>query len=344
MTLITDVFNNNAFSAVEMTGSIGIVPNFYGRLNELGLFSSEGVTTTSVAVQYENGSLTLLPTRQRGGPPTLGLPVRRNARIFSVWQIPHEDFVLADDVQNLTNFAGSLLENVQTVVNRKLARMRLKHAQTLEHLRMGALKGIILDADGSTLLNLFTTFGVTEKVVAFVLGTPTTNVLQKCRDVISYFEDNLLGETMTGVYALCSPEFYAALIAHATVVDAYKYFSSGNPVNPLRNGFGNIFQFGGITFEEYRGAANGVNEDGTFTTRKFIPANECRFFPVGTTDTFSTYFGPADFMDTVNTLGQEVYARQAPDQEFNRWVKIHTQSNPLPLVKRPALLAKGTVT
>ncbi|WP_458695370.1 major capsid protein [Wolbachia endosymbiont of Phyllotreta cruciferae] len=33
--------------------------------------------------------------------------------------------------------------------------MRNKHAITLEHLRMGALKGIILDADGSELLNLY---------------------------------------------------------------------------------------------------------------------------------------------------------------------------------------------
>lgn len=341
MPLITDIFNNDAFAAVELTSAISVVPNTYGRLNEMGLFSNEGIPTTTVAVAYENGSLNLLPTRVRGGPPSLGLPVRRNARTFSLWQIPHDDFVLADDIQNLTSFSGNILENVEAVVARKLARMRAKHAITLEHLRMGALKGIVLDADGSTLINLFTEFGVTEKVVAFTLGTAGTDVLGKVREVISYMEDNLMGETMTGVHALCSPEFFTALIGHSKVTEAYKYYASGR--DPLRNGFGRVFDFGGVTFEEYRGTANSANEDGTFTARKFIPANEARFFPLGTTDTFSTYFGPADFMDTVNTLGTEVYARQAVDPEFQRYVKIHTQSNVLPLVKRPALLVKGTV-
>jgi hypothetical protein len=340
MPTMLDIFNNDSFSAVEMTAAVNVVPNAYGRLNELNLMPGEGVPTTSVAVEYVNGTLNLLPTRVRGGPASLGLPERRNRRVFSIPHIPHEDFVLAEDVQNIIALGGNTLENVQNVVNRKLLRMRRKHAITLEHLRMGALKGVILDSDGSIILNLFTEFGITEKTVSFALGTGTTDVAAKAREVISYIEDNLMGDTMTGVHCLASPEFFASLIGHATVKEAYKYFASNQ--NPLRDDVRRYFPFAGVTFEEYRGTANSVNEDGTFTARRFIPAGEARFFPVGTVDTFATYFAPADFMDTVNTMGDEVYARQAIDPEFARWVKLHTQSNPLPLVKRPAVLVKGT--
>ena len=44
------------------------------------------------------------------------------------------------------------------------------------------------------------------------------------------------------------------------------------------------------------------------------------------------------FSETVNTLGLPRYAKAAFDPEFNRWVKVHTQMNPLPLCLRPRVL------
>lgn len=342
MPLITDIFNNNAFRAVQLTANVNVVPNTYGRLNELNLFPGEGVATTAVAVQYANGSLNLLPTRVRGGPPSLGLPERNNVRYFGIPHIPHDDFVMAGDVQNIVGLGGDVLENVEAVVNRKLLRMRRKHGITLEHLRMGALKGVILDSDGSTILNLFTEFGITEKVINFALGTATTDVAAKCREVLAHIEDNLMGDVMTGVHCLASPGWFASLIGHAKVAEAYKYFASAQ--NPLRDDVRRMFPFAGITFEEYRGTATSVNEDGSTTVRKFIPDNEARFFPVGTTETFATYFAPPDILSEANTIGTEVYVDTALDPEFQRWMKLHSQSNPLPLVKRPAVLVRGTAS
>ncbi|MNW12277.1 hypothetical protein D3C71_2099270 [compost metagenome] len=73
--------------------------------------------------------------------------------------------------------------------------------------------------------------------------------------------------------------------------------------------------------------------------RKFIEPGEGHAFPLGTLDTFSTYVAPADFNETVNTLGQLLYSKQAP-RKFDRGTDLHTQSNPLPMCHRPALLVK----
>lgn len=341
---ILDIFNQSAFSATSLTGSINIVPNDYGRLRDLNLFPTETIATTSVAIAYANGTLNLLPTRTRGAPSSLAMPEKRSAKQFSAFHIPHEDFVLAEDVQNVVARSGSgnVLENVETVVNRRLITMRRKHAITLEHLRMSALRGDILDSDGSSLLNLFTEFGVTQKSVDFVLGTAATDVKAKAREVVSYMEDNLEGEVMTGIHVLASPEWFEKFIGHAKVEEIYKYYDGQN--NPLRQDVRRGFPFHGLTIEEYRGAAQYLQEDGTYAKRKFIPAGEAIAFPIGTSDVFRTYFAPADFMDAVNTMGEEIYARQARDMEFNRWVKLHTQSNPLPIVKRPKLLVKLTTS
>ena len=150
--------------------------------------------------------------------------------------------------------------------------MRNKHAITLEYLRMGALKGVILDADGSTLYDLYSEFGITAKTVSFALGTATTEVLLKVLEVKRHIEDNLKGEFMTGIMCLCSQGFFDAFTTHAKVKEAYMYFQRNQQLgNDYRTGF----TFGGITFEEYRGQAT----DAAGNVRKFIADDEAHFFP-----------------------------------------------------------------
>ncbi|KQP82864.1 major capsid protein [Methylobacterium sp. Leaf117] len=350
MPTILDIFNQDAFSAASLTGNISLVPNAYGRINELGIFAAEPIATTSVIVMIENGVLNLLPTRPRGGPASLGTRGKQKPASFVVPHIPHEDSVLATDVQNmlaLTAGGDAGLETVLGFLNRKLITMRRKHAITLENLRMGAVKGIIRDSDGSVLLNLFTAFGVTEQVVDFALGTASTDVVGKCQDVTGYMEDNLLGETMTGIHALCSPEWFRKFISHASVKQAYTYYASAP--NPLRQDVRKGFEFGGITFEEYRGSASFMQEDGTTSApQRFIPAGDVRFIPLGTTDTFTNFWAPPDFWGSVNqapnSADSEVFVAPLEPKKFGKGMDIHTESNPLPLVKRPALLVRGTTS
>lgn len=135
---------------------------------------------------------------------------------------------------------------------------------------------------------------------------------------------------MTGVHCLCSPEFFTGLTSHPKVEKAFENWQNGAIlINDVRRGF----TYGGITFEEYRGQAT----DHEGNTRRFIAAGEAHAFPLGTVDTFATYVSPADFNETVNTLGQEIYAKQEP-RKFDRGTDIHTQSNPLPMCHRPGIL------
>ena len=115
---------------------------------------------------------------------------------------------------------------------------------------------------------------------------------------------------MNGVHCLCSSEFFAALTGHAKVEKAFENWQNGAIlINDIRRGF----TYGGITFEEYRGQATDTNG----TVRRFIAAGEAHAFPLGTIDTFGTYFAPADFNETVNTVGQPLYAKQEP-RKFDR--------------------------
>ena len=330
---MNNVFENPAFSMSSLTAAINILPNNYGLMESMGLFPPKPVRFRSVAVEEKNGILTLLPTMPVGSPGTVGVRGKRKLRSFAIPHIPHDDVVLPEEVQGIRAFGSETeVQTVASVMAEHLQTMRNKHAITLEHLRIGALKGIILDADGSEIYNLFDQFEITQKVINFQLTTPATKVMEKCLELKRYLGKNLKGERMTGVHCLVSSDFFDKFTGHDEVKEAYQRWQDGLA---LRSDMRSGFTFAGITFEEYAGEAS----DGDGNVRAFIEDGEGHAFPLGTVDTFATYFAPADFNETANTLGQPLYAKQEP-RKFDRGTDIHTLSNPLPMCHRPAVLVK----
>lgn len=330
-----DVFNQDAFSLQSLTAAINKAPYKPGRLGELGLFAESGITTTVAQVEEKDGQLTLIPSTPRGGEvDSIGEDARR-MRSFTVPHLARESKILADSVQNVRAFGTeSDIETVQNVVNQRLATLRAMHEVTLEYLRMGALKGLILDASGSTLYNLFTEFAVVQQTYEFDFADADLAVRSACKAVLRLMETELGAAVYTQARAFCSASFFDALIDHPSVVEAFKYREGEVLRQDIRRGF----LYGGIVWEEYRGRVGSTD---------FITDGEAYCFPEGAMTEkgplFQTYFAPADFEETVNTLGLPIYAKQARDAEFQRWVKLHTQSNPLPLCLRPRTVIKLTM-
>ncbi len=334
--MILNPFDTDAFSMVSLTSAINILPNNYGRVRELGLFPGKGVRTRTVIVEEQNGILNMLPTLPPGAPGTQNKMGKRTVRSFTIPHIPVDDVILPQEYEGIRAFGTeSEVAALAQVMNDHLQTAKNKFAITLEHLRMGALKGIILDADGSTIYNLYTEFGITQKTVSFALSSSSTNVASKCREVTRHLEDNLKGEVMTEVRCLVDEGFFDALIAHESVKEVFLNHSAA--VQYLGGDPRKEFKFGGITFEEYRGVATDLEGN----SRQFIADNEGHAFPMGTMNTFQTLFAPADFNETVNTLGLELYAKQE-ERKFGRGVDLHAQSNPLPICYRPGVLVKVT--
>jgi hypothetical protein len=221
-----------------------------------------------------------------------------------------------------------------TVMERKLIRMRSKHAQTREYMEINALKGIVKDGGGTTLYNYFTEFGLGQQATDFLLGTAGTSIQAKVREVLRKVETELKGETMSGVLALVSPEFFDKLIGHAKVEEAYKYYSSTG-AQPLREDTRRRFPFAGILFEEY----NATVTLSSGSTETLIPAGEGIAFPMGTMDTFVTYGAPANLIETVNTMGLPIYARQIARPDGSA-IDVKTESSILPVNKRPRLAVR----
>ncbi len=327
-----DIFNDDAFSLSSLTATINKMDYKPGRLGELGLFQESGITTTTAVVESVNGILRLLPSSERGAPATQAVGEKRQMRSFVIPHIPHDSTVLAAEVQNVRKFGSEdALQGVQAVINQRLGQMNGNHEVTLEFLRMGALKGEILDGDGSTVLyNLFDEFGVSQQTHNFAFGTSTTDVRAQAVKARRLVDAAMGASPYSGLRAFCGADFYDGMVNHKSTKEAYQRWMDGEA---LRNDPKTGFRFADINWEEYRGNVSGQD---------FVASNEAFLFPEGT-DNFKTWFAPADFVETVNTIGLPRYAKQKV-MDFEKGVLIHTQSNPLPINLNPTSVIRLTMS
>ncbi len=323
-----DVFNttSGAFTLSALTYAINQVPFRPMRIASLGWFQEEGVATTSINVEEHNGVLSVLSVKPRGAVGTVIAGEKRNMRPFTLPHIPAIASIDADELQNVRAFGQETTpQTFNDLQARYLTRMRESIEYAIESHRLSAVMGNYINNDGAS-TSLFTTFGVTQQTTGMALTTATTKVRQKVLDVLTKIETALGGIPYSGVRVLCGATFWSEFIEHPLVVDTYKYQAS----DALRNNPLGEMQWGGVVWERYRG-----------TSAVLIPADEAYAVPEGVPGLFITRFGPANYSETVNTLGLPLYAKAKP-KDFDKGIELEAQSNPLNLCTRPAAIIKLT--
>jgi len=348
---ILDVFNSNQFGLVALTDLVNDFPPQYGSLGALGLFTDEGVAQRTVVVDFDGTTLQLLPQTPWGGPGVANKSALARSRGYAIPHFPILDSVLASDMQGRRMPGKSdAMQDAQYLLARKMMEMRKKLEQTLEWMRLGVLKaGLVKDGLGSTILDIYGDFGITQASTSFALATATTDVLGKIAGVKRASIAALRGEISGQFLVLCSDTFYDALVSHPNVQKAFQFWNNGQALNQdlsSANGrvnsqgvFNNIegFKFGGVTFINYTGAVT----DSSGNSQLMIDAGSAYLFPMGTS-VFRTFYAPADYMETVNTQGLPFYAKQRP-MDFDKGIQVECQSNPLPICLKPAVIQKLTI-
>src|SRR5690606_33737630 len=141
------------------------------------------------------------------------------------------------------------------------------------------------------------------------------------------------------LHAFCGDAFFDDLLSHPEVVESYK----GTPMaQVLREGYVypngmkvyGAFEFGGIVWENYRGKIGNT---------PIIDPDKCHIFPVGVPGLFVTRYAPADYVETVNTVGLPRYSRQFM-MPNGKGVYLDVQMNAINYCSRPNVLVQGKRT
>ena len=325
----------NGFQLTDLSESILLIPNTWGLINELGIFSEQSVSQHSITLESTAGTIGLITDRVRGERNNVSRDEVRRLYSYAVPHFPLSDAVKPEDIQGIRAYGtADAAETEANVIARKLERIRRNHAITLEFARAQAITtGTVYAPNGTVAANYYTDFGVTRKEIDFVLSTATTNLLGKLEEGLAHVQDNILsGEVINDVVILCSPEFFSKFIDHASVKEAYKYYSSTQ--EPLRQRLGTgiyrSFYHGGCLLLEYRGRYNG---------QRLIPAGDAYMLPKGTSESFITAFSPCNRFSFVNSLGEQVYAFTSRDGNDSE-IAIESESNFINILRKPQCVVR----
>lgn len=338
---------NFRYTNVEITQSINILPNTYGRVQRMGLFKSKPIRSVIAEIRRRHGKLKVLTSKERGAPPAATKNAEEDSVLVKVPHFPWTNSLGPEDVQDLFAHQPGPLQpkTVDEALNEILQDDRLRADQTLEFMRIGSLKGEIRDGSGEVKLNLFNAFGITKKTVYLDLdatGENQIDIIAKTTEITDYIEDNLKGEVMDEVRCFVDSATMTKIITHPSTKE---YALSGGvqamevlrqaQLNNEKNGFVREYHINGVTFETYRGSME--LEDGSST--KLIDSGTGHAFPVGTRDVFSDYLAPAHAMNAANQPGVQIWASAKP-LDHDQGVEMSYQMNAMPLCARPELLVE----
>jgi hypothetical protein len=342
--IIRDVLATKPFQTADLSQAVNDVELYVPhQVAQLNLFREEPLFTDVAYIEGREGKLSLIPTSQRGGPSTQVTRNRRNIRTVQTYRLSEEAQIQASELFRVTAFNQvAAQQNLTTLRNQYLAQMTDAMSFTDEHMDLNALKGDVLDADGTSLTNLFTLFGVSqESEVAFDLTSSTAGLLaKKIAAVKRLMYNNLERDSgrVNHIHALCSPEFFDDLLANRDVL-AWAGVSPNSDHFQRSRVFG-VFEWQGMVFEEYR-LGTGAAAAATTAGGAFIAADKCIMFPVGP-PIYVKYYSPGEFFGALDgTPGLPRYARAAADPKWDEYVELKLQSYPLPICLRPKALMKG---
>lgn len=347
--LLSDLFSPERFDFMTLTAQLNNVPFVPSLLGAMGLYAVDGVSTTDIAIEERNGTLSVIQTSEWGAPlPQLTAP-KRNLRKAPVSHFGKEATIGVGEVQNaLSQSALSGQPQLETIEGLVADRMdgpfglRAQTELTHEHHRLGGISGVVLDADGtSELYNWFDFFGISplaDAEIDFDAMTADDAFFElQCTAIIraALRECEDLPVTAARPVALCGDNFYDRVYSNKEVVAWRKTAGTGLGAAWLPGGqaFRSI-DYGGISWVNYRGMKSGAVG---------VDANEARFFLHGVPGLFQMLFGPPDILGKTNMKGLPIFGFMPPSRQTERMAVIEAQSNPLTFCSRPRSLRTLTI-
>jgi hypothetical protein len=349
-----DIFNNDAFRVQTMTAAVNSTPYAPDYLGSLGIFTPTPIRTIDAAVVInDDGLLEVVQTSQRGEAPYEQKISPAMIRSFRTPRVAIGDTVNAHELQGIVARSmlmggdiGTILADVQSEISYRLdgpTGLRAKQEATKERMRLGAISGIVLDKDGSTLYNWPTLFNValpTEIAFDLDAAAPATGVLST---LIRGMKRDLARAARVGnrpfrVYGFAGDEFFDKLIKHADVLPSWNAFQGGTST---RIAFGvntgiepfTEFQWEGITWVNYRGT-----DDNTTIA---IATDKVKFVPAGIPGLFQEVLAPYEGFGAANSPGLPLYTLMIWDRDRDQWARVETYSYPMYMATRPGVLFSG---
>lgn len=311
------ILANNDFTGSELTAIINDVQQPQQPLQSLGLFDAKGLRTTGIKVERKAQGLQLVQTSARGSSSGTDMNhATRDMVTFESVRLMVKDTLQPADIQNIRQFAADddeLIE-VRAELAERAQRMRDTLDANLERMRFGAIKGQVLDADGSVIFDMFQKFGYTQTKKAIQFGTGG-NLEAQVLAAKNAADKATTGKLRKGYMALCGAGFTDKLHTDDEFKRAYdRYQDSAQARTDMRDR---------IAYKNI----DWIKCDDGIGSELYIPEDKAYLFPV-IPQMFIERYTPGDIMWAVNQRGLPFYMTQE-DLKHDMGVEIWGRSFPI---------------
>lgn len=153
------------FTLQHLTLSINKAKTAKRVLAQLGIFEEKGIQTQTADFEFKDGKLMLVAQKTRGEKGDKLQKTTRDVKTLRAVHLPISGEIMADALTDVRKFGaeydnGNSGERWDEVVNEETTRMAQSLELTLEMHRMGALSGVVKDASGDTIVDLYALFGL----------------------------------------------------------------------------------------------------------------------------------------------------------------------------------------
>lgn len=335
------------FDSVTLTEEVNLIANDYGMLNALNLFPSEPITTTVVGIHRVGNQLRVLPAMPRGARGAEQPADKENIFYLEVPHFPVPDAIGPADIQNKAAIVAGrpVPMTVEMATMKKLIKLRRRHGITREYLRFAALKGLVKDGNGRTLVDLYAFFGITKTTIDLELGTAGTNIVGKLEDIRTSVLTNAAGDTVSRVEAVIGSSLMGRLLQHPKFEKYWLNTPAALEIMKLERtnlgqDFGRTIDTGTLLLRESVGQVPVKNPGtGAIENEALMATTLGIAYPAGTSDMFTTYDAPPHHIDHVNQPGEEIFISEKI-LDHGEGIELKSQSNALPIVKRPEALVE----
>jgi len=253
-----------------------------------------------------------IPETPRGSAGKVETLVRRAVHTFNTKHYRVDGAVYADEVLNMR---GTGVVNAVDIIQQRrdetMAKLRRDIDMKHEALRLAC----IVTPDNA--------FGSKPADQQIALNTDATKTRSEIFTKITKpLETALDGLPFSGIHAYCEDTFWTKLFENAAIKATYDGWSMAAS---LRNDPREMVNYGGVTWERYRGHGSIA-----------IPTGKAIVLPVGVPQMFLQAFAPADTLDTVGTgsMGTPYFPQAIPSADNRRWY-MEIQTNCVMVCTRP---------
>lgn len=298
--------------------------------------------TDRLAFDIITGSQSILANISVVAPATVTTKTNRKTVTLTAPRLAAKRAIHSAEMNALRAYGSQTqTEQMQTRIARELQDMRFEVDRTLEYWASGAIKGMLYDADLSTVL---VDYGLAGTHDITLTGTSLwTNAASKPINKLREWQRLIevdAGTTITGWLAFVGSAVMDALLTHSTVTDLIKY---GLGVQLAQTG--RIQTLANTEIVEY----NASFLDANGTRRYFIDSNQVVLVGL-CQDLVDVPYAPIvddeapGGVGNTNANGGGVmyFAKSWPEKDpSGRWIKVETR--PLPVLLRPGAVVKAVV-